>query len=121
MLELAGGDPAAISGNLVTRAAEAGDPTAVKLLSDMGHWLGVGLANLAAALDPAVFVIGGGVSAAGDLLVAPARATFESTLTGRGFRPQARVVPARLGNDAGLIGAATLAATSPAEPGLDHR
>jgi len=121
VLEMAGGDAAAISGHLVTRAAELGDRFAVELLSDVGHWLGMGLANLAAALDPGVFVIGGGVSHAGELLLGPARAAFADTLTGRGFRPQARVVPARLGNDAGLIGAAALACALPAELGLDDR
>ena len=45
----------------------------VELLQDIGQWLGVGIANLAAALDPSCFVIGGGVSAADDLLIGPAR------------------------------------------------
>ena len=109
LLEMAGGDPASITGPLVTRAAQDGDPAAVELLAEVGDWLGVGIANLAAALDPAVFVIGGGVSDAGELLVGPARAAFGRTLTGRGFRPQARVLLARLGNEAGMIGAAALA------------
>ena len=51
------------------------------------------------------------MSDAGDLLLAPARATFAHSLTGRGFRPQARIVPAALGPEAGLIGAADLART----------
>ena len=121
LLDLAGGDPQAISGPLVTRAAELGDPAAVELLAAVGRWLGVGLANLAAALDPGVFVIGGGVSEAGELLVAPARAAFAATLTGRGYRPQARVVRAGLGSDAGLIGAATLASALSSGRRLDHR
>jgi len=54
-------------------------------------------------------VIGGGVSAAGELLLAPARDTFKRQLTGRGYRPEARIVVAQLGNEAGLIGAADLA------------
>jgi len=60
-------------------------------------------------LDPSIFVIGGGVSAAGDLLLAPAREEFRNTLTGRGFRPVAAIEQAALGPDAGLIGAADLA------------
>ena len=71
--------------------------------------MGVGIANLAAAFDPGMFVIGGGVSSAGDLLLGPARETFKRQLTGRGYRPEARIVVARLGNEAGLIGAADLA------------
>ncbi len=75
----------------------------------MGRWLGRGLASLAAVLDPSMFVIGGGVSAAGELLVGPAREEFARSLTGRGFRPLARVEVAALGPEAGLIGAADLA------------
>ncbi|GAA1275951.1 ROK family glucokinase [Kitasatospora nipponensis] len=109
LLARAGGDVMAITGPLVTEAARDGDPMAVELLHDIGTWLGVGLANLAAALDPGRFVIGGGVSAAGDLLLAPAQDAFRRTLTGRGFRPEAEIVHAALGNEAGLIGAADLA------------
>jgi len=109
MLERAGGDLARITGPLITDAANAGDPTAVELFAELGQWLGVGLANLAAALDPGTFVIGGGVSDAGELLLAPAREAFRRHLTGRGFRPEAHVVRAALGNEAGVIGAADLA------------
>ncbi len=98
-----------LSGPGITEAAREGDPTAVELLAEVGLHLGVGLANLAAALDPGVFVIGGGVSLAGELLLAPARDAFRRQLTGRGYRPEARIVQAGLGNEAGLIGAATLA------------
>lgn len=98
-----------LSGPLVTAAARAGDSTAVELLGEIGHWLGVGLANLAAALDVGLFVIGGGVSAAGDLLIGPATETFRRRLPGRGYRPEATIVAAQLGPDAGLIGAADLA------------
>jgi glucokinase len=109
LLDLAGGDPLALNGPMITEAARQGDPTATELLTEIGHWLGVGMANLAAAFDPGVFVVGGGVSAAGDLLLEPARTTFRRHLTGRGYRPEARIVAAQLGNDAGLIGAADLA------------
>ncbi len=103
------GDPAALTGPLITLAAQAGDQTAIELLAEIGHWLGVGIANLAAAFDPGTFVIGGGVSAAGPLLLDPAREMFRRQLTGRGYRPQAAIVSAKLGNEAGLIGAADLA------------
>jgi glucokinase len=98
-----------LTGPLITQAAHDGDPTAQELLAEIGGWLGVGIANLAAAFDPGMFVIGGGVSAAGDLLLTSARETFKRHLTGRGYRPEARIVAAQLGNDAGLIGAADLA------------
>jgi len=117
MVDMASGDATAITGPLVTRAAQSGDRAAVELLARVAQWLGVGLANLAAALDPGVFVVGGGLSEAGELLIGPARSAFAETLTGRGFRPQARVVPARLGNDAGMIGAAALARRALGRPG----
>jgi glucokinase len=109
LLQAAGGDVRRLSGPLVTQAARAGDQAAVELLADVGQWLGVGLASLAAALDPGLFVVGGGVSDAGDLILTPAREAFRRSLTGRGYRPEARIVQAELGPDAGLIGAADLA------------
>jgi glucokinase len=109
LLDLAGGDPERLSGPLVTQAARDGDQAAVELLTDVGQWLGTGLADLAAALDPGTFVIGGGVSDAGELVLGPAREAFRRTLTGRGYRPEARIVQAELGPDAGLVGAADLA------------
>ena len=104
-----GGDVRLLSGPVVTEAARAGDPTARELIADIGEWLGVGMANLASALDPGLFVVGGGVSAAGDLLLDPAREAFRRRLPGRGYRPEARILPAVLGADAGLVGAAELA------------
>ncbi|WP_347343490.1 ROK family glucokinase [Jatrophihabitans telluris] len=109
LLQLANGLPGALTGPLVTEAAREGDPAAVEIYTTMGRWLGRGLANLAAVIDPTVFVIGGGVSEAGALLIDPARATFAESLTGRGFRPTAEVRPAELGPEAGLVGAADLA------------
>lgn len=105
-----------LSGPAITEAAISGEPLAQELLADIGRWLGIGVANLVAALDPELVVIGGGVSAAGDLLLTPTKQTFDRTLTGRGFRPQARIELARFRNDAGLIGAADLARHSLFEP-----
>ncbi|HYP46720.1 MAG TPA: ROK family glucokinase [Propionibacteriaceae bacterium] len=116
LLELVGGDVNNITGPGVTAAALQGEPIAIELLSDVGQWLGRGIANLAAALDPDLVVVGGGVSAAGELLLQPAQAAFDRTLTGRGYRPQARLVLAHFRNDAGLIGAADLARHARVEP-----
>lgn len=113
LLDAAGGDPAQITGPLVTALAREGDRACIELLEDLGAWLGAGLANLAAAFDPELFIIGGGVCEADELLLAPARAHFHRALTGRGHRPEARIVRAALGNDAGLIGAADLARSLP--------
>jgi len=112
LLDRVDGRPGNLTGPLITQAARDGDPTARELLAEIGNWLGVGIANLAAAFDPGTFVIGGGVSAAGDLLLTSARETFKRQLPGRGYRPEARIVAAHLGNDAGLIGAADLARSS---------
>ena len=68
-----------------------------------------------------MFVIGGGVSDAGELLLAPARESFRQTLTGRGFRPEAADRRAALGPEAGLVGAADLARESADPPGLRER
>ena len=109
LFDRVGGRPEDLTGPLVTEAARDGDPLARELLAEIGRWLGLGIADLAAALDPGTFVIGGGVSAAGDLLLEPARAAFRRQLTGRGYRPEATIVAAELGNEAGLVGAADLA------------
>ena len=107
--------PLDVEGNLerlarvLAEAAQAGDAAALALLSDIGRWVGEGCASLAAVLDPAVFVIGGGLAEAGDLVLESARIHFADELTGGGHRPSPRFVVAQLGNDAGVIGAAALA------------
>jgi glucokinase len=108
--EACGGDLATLKGADITTLAQAGDPAAVELIADLGRWVGEGAASVAAVLDPELIVIGGGVVAAGDLLLEPARAAYGRQLTGRGHRPVAPMVEASLGNDAGLIGVAALAA-----------
>lgn len=112
LLAAVGGRTEAITGAIVTELALAGDPACRELLEEVGEWLGLGLANLAAALDPGLFVIGGGLCSAGDLLVEPARKAFARNLTGRGFRPAAGIQLAALGPSAGLIGAADLSRVS---------
>ena len=109
LVDRAGGDPDQITGPLITQAAQEGDPFAAELIASIGRWLGEGIASLTDVLDPAVVVIGGGVSEAGDMLLTPVRAAFAAHLTGRGHRPMLEIRRARLGNRAGLIGAADLA------------
>lgn len=110
-----GGDPAHLQGVDVTELAQGGDPASIELLTELGTWLGEGAASVGAVLDPDIIVVGGGVSAAGDLLLEPAREAFRRNLIGRGHRPEPRLVPAILGNTAGVIGAADLARRSVAE------
>ena len=105
---LAGG-PGLVTGEVVFAAAAEGDKAALALFERVGHWLGVGIASLVTIFDPDLVVVGGGVAATGELLLAPARASFERYVHGRAHRDLPPVVPARLGDDAGLVGAATLA------------
>ena len=94
---------------MITKAAAGGDPCAVELLDDLGRWLGEGLASFATLFDPSTIVIGGGVSAAKDLLLKSAQVAFDKNLPARANRPHPTIVMAELGNDAGIIGAADLA------------
>jgi glucokinase len=109
LLRMGDGTPEMITGRHVTEAARLGDEVALAAFATVGRWLGQGLADLVAVLDPGRFIIGGGVSDAGELVLRPAREGFELLLTGRDVRPVAQVVLAELGNDAGLVGAADLA------------
>jgi glucokinase len=109
LLQLGGGTPDGIDGPAVTQAAREGDSGALSCFEIVGSWLGHGLADLAAILDPGCFVIGGGVSEAGEMPLGPARSAYENSLTGRTYRQLAEVRLAEMGPDAGLIGAADLA------------
>jgi len=109
LLDRASGDPEMITGPMISEAAAEGDRFALEQLATLGQWLGEGIGSLAAVLDPAVAVIGGGVSEAGDLLLSPIRDAFRTNLTGRGHRPELEIRKAVLGNTAGMIGAADLA------------
>ncbi len=86
-----------------------GDPGALQALRELGTWLGQACASLSAILDPQVFVFGGGVAMAGDLLLDPIRESFRSHLPARGYHPEPDFVIAELVNDAGVVGAADLA------------
>jgi glucokinase len=108
LASLAGG-PGLVTGEVVFAAAAEGDKAALALFERVGHWLGVGIASLVTIFDPDLVVVGGGVAATGELLLGPARASFERYVHARDHRDLPPVVPARLGADAGLVGAATLA------------
>jgi glucokinase len=102
-------DPAELSGPMITAAAKDGDPCARELLEDLGRWLGEGVASIVTLFDPSLIVIGGGVSAAAELILEPARRAFDRTLPARTNRPHPEFGIAELGNAAGIIGAADLA------------
>jgi glucokinase len=97
-----------LAGPLVTELAHDGDAAAREVIELIGTRVGVALANLVNIFNPEVIVIGGGVIAAGELLLAPARAE----LAARALPPsrdEVRVLPARFGVEAGMVGAAALA------------
>jgi glucokinase len=108
LLAFGDGTAQGIRGPHVSQAARLGDPVALAAFHDVGEWLGQGMADLAAILDPSAFVLGGGVSEAGELLLAPTLAAYHRVLT-RGHRPAPDILVASLGAEAGLVGAADLA------------
>lgn len=97
-----------LSGIEVYKAILERDPGALRVLSDLGSWLGQAIGSLVAVLDPELVVIGGGVSAAGDLLLDPIREAYRAHLPAQGFRPELKITAAEFVNDAGVVGAADL-------------
>ncbi|UMG92065.1 ROK family protein [Nocardioides sp. TF02-7] len=98
-----------LDGPEVAASARGGDPLARQAFASVGTWLGVGVAGLVSAFDPAVVVIGGGVSAVGDLLLEPARRCLLDALQGAEHRQVPPLVPTRFGPEASAVGAALLA------------
>lgn len=97
-----------LTGTEVYQAIQEQDPGALELLADLGSWIGQAIGSLVAILDPEIVVIGGGVSAAGDLLLNPIREAYLEHLPARGYRPELKIVAAEFVNDAGVVGAADL-------------
>lgn len=109
IVELAGGQPAAVTGVVVSAAASKGDPVAVRILAEVGRRLGQGIAGLVNILDPDIVVVGGGVIEAGGLILEPARRALVESVEAPDHRPEVPLVAAMMGNDAGAVGAADLA------------
>lgn len=92
---------------IVAEAAKAGDPVAKRIFTIMGEYIGVGMASVVNLLNPEKIIIGGGVADAGDILMVP----LKETLKKRAMKiagEAVEVVPAQLGNTAGVIGASLL-------------
>jgi glucokinase len=94
----------------VERLARDGDPVARQAFASVGVWLGVGIAGLVSAFDPERVVVGGGVSAVGDLLLEPARRALLDSLQAASHRELPSLVATRFGPGAGAVGAALRAA-----------
>lgn len=109
LLSLGDGTAEGIEGKHISDAARQGDPVAIDSFRELARWAGAGLADLASLFDPSAFIVGGGVSDEGDLVLEPIRKSFRRWLVGNQWRPHAQVLAAQLGGKAGLVGAADLA------------
>jgi glucokinase len=100
------GTPSALA---IAAAARSGDRRAHTVLAEAGRWLGRGLANLIALLDPDLVIVGGGViDGAGEDILAPARSEIGYALEGSDHRETTPVVPGRFGMWSGAVGGALL-------------
>lgn len=105
--EMAAAEGGEITPYMVAKAAEAGDPVAKKIFAIVGEYIGIGLTSVINLLNPEKVIIGGGVAEAGDLLLDPIRKTIkERAMVVAGSAVE--IVPAQLGNSAGVIGASML-------------
>lgn len=109
LTERCGGDDGRLTSRDIVALAIDGDDLAGTLVSDVGRWLGRGLASMSAVLDPQRIVVGGGLAEVGDLVLDPTRETY-AAIQHEGHRSVVEIAVAELGNDAGMIGAAALAA-----------
>jgi glucokinase len=104
IVELVNGDMSRVDARVVSLAAEQGDELAKELISRLGYYFGVGLANLVNIFNPELILIGGGLAKMGDLLLKPAISVVKE----RAFKTPATFVkirPALLGDDSGVLGA----------------
>lgn len=105
--EMAAAEGGEITPYMVAKAAEAGDPVAKRIFAIVGEYIGIGLTSVINLLNPEKVIIGGGVAEAGDLLLDPIRKTIkERAMVVAGSAVE--IVPAQLGNSAGVIGASML-------------
>jgi glucokinase len=100
-----------ITGGIVTELAHDGDPTAREVLFEAGRRLGYGLVSVVNVFNPELIVLGGGVLAAGDLLLDPAREVVAQRALPP-MRDVVRMVPTHFGDESGMLGAALLALDS---------
>jgi glucokinase len=108
VVELAGGDAEAVRGEHVQGAAREGDAQALEVIDSFGKWVALGLVNLTNALDPQLFVLGGGLAASADLYLGPIQKWFTKLLYAPDLRPHPELRFASLGEQAGAVGAALL-------------
>jgi len=108
VLEIAGGDPEAVRGEMVMQAAREGDTDALAVIDEFGRWVALGLVNLTNTLDPERFVLGGGLAAGADLYLGPITTWIPELIYEPELRPLPEVRFARWSERAGAVGAALL-------------
>lgn len=108
LLERCEGDPGKVTARMVAEEARAGDTLALEIMHEAGTNLGLAVVSLIHIFDPDVIIIGGGVSNAGELLLAPVRKTIAERAM-RDFRDRAAIVPSALGDNSGILGVAAFA------------
>jgi glucokinase len=108
VLDLANGDPEAVRGEHVQLAAREGDRDALAVIDEFGRWVALGLVNLTNALDPEVFVLGGGLAAGADLYLGPIQRWFGELIYAPTLRTHPRIAFAHWNERAGAVGAALL-------------
>ncbi len=105
--EMAAAEGGEITPYMVAKAAEEGDPVAKRIFEIVGEYIGIGLTSVINLLNPERVIIGGGVAESGELLLGPIRKTIkERAMVVAGNAVE--IVPAQLGNSAGVIGASML-------------
>ena len=107
ILEFAGGNPDKIEPVYISRAAQAGDALAKEILAEAGMLLGVAIGAVMNIMDLRISIIGGGISAAGDVVMDAVKKSVQEHVL-KPLRPDIQILPAKLGNDAGILGAAGL-------------
>lgn len=108
MRELCAGDRARLTAKMVFQAARSSDADAIGIVAAAGRYLGIAVANMVNLLNPELVIIGGGVSLAGHMLLQPVRAEAKRRALAESMKC-AKIVLAKLGDQAGVIGAAGLA------------
>jgi len=105
--EMSGWELFNITPAMIGQAAKDGDALAKEVMDETGKWIVIGVTNLIQLYNPEVVIIGGGISLNGDLLFAPIQRTvnWRARMVPAGT---AKIVPAALGDDAGIFGSATL-------------
>ena len=107
--QLCGGNPANVNGKTAFDGKRAGDKTASKVVGNYIRYLAEGIANIANVIRPQAVLLGGGISAEGAYLTEPLQKRVNKLMLGHGRYAPVKILAAKLGNDAGLVGAAMLA------------